>query len=64
MKVYVERTKDTKKLKFTGKANDLLTKLNINSEEVLVVRNGGLVTSDTKLVNSDEIKIISVISGG
>ncbi len=42
----------------------LLKKLNINLVTVLVVKNGILVTEDSKLSEKDKIKILSVVSGG
>ena len=43
---------------------DLLKKLNINPVTVIVSRNSELILEDEKLENNDEIKILSVISGG
>ena len=43
---------------------DLLKKLNINPVTVIVSRNNELILEDEKLKNKDEIKILSVISGG
>jgi len=43
---------------------DLLKKLNINPVTVIVSRNNELILEDEKLKNNDEIKILSVISGG
>ncbi len=43
---------------------DLLKKLNINPVTVIVSRNGELILEDQELNDKDEIKILSVISGG
>ncbi|MBI2652347.1 MoaD/ThiS family protein [Candidatus Woesearchaeota archaeon] len=43
---------------------DLLKKLDINSVTVIVSRNNELILEDEKLSDNDEIKILSVISGG
>ncbi len=43
---------------------DLLKKLNINPVAVIVSRDNELILEDKKLNNNDEIKILSVISGG
>ena len=43
---------------------DLLKKLNINPVTVIVSKNNELVLEDEILENNDEIKILSVISGG
>ncbi len=64
MEIYIERTKEKIKKDFDGTVNELLTELSILPEEVLVIKNGSLVTEDTELTNEDEIKILSVISGG
>ncbi len=39
-------------------------KLDINLEEVIIIKNNELVTEDSKLKNNDELKFLSVISGG
>ena len=43
---------------------DLLKKLDINPVTVIISRNNELILEDEKLNNNDEIKILSVISGG
>lgn len=42
----------------------LLKRLDINSESVLVIRNGTLVTHDSRLEDADLVEIRPVISGG
>ena len=44
--------------------SDLLKKLSINPVSVIVSRNNELILEDEKLNNDDEVKILSVISGG
>ena len=44
--------------------SDLLKELKINPVTVIVSRNNELILEDEKLNNNDEIKILSVISGG
>ncbi|MBI5391433.1 MoaD/ThiS family protein [Candidatus Woesearchaeota archaeon] len=63
MKVYIERTKEQKIIE-AGDCKELLQKLKINPTTVLIARNGQLITEQTKLNSQDEIKLISVISGG
>ncbi len=64
MNVFIERDSSTKKLKFSGTVLQLLQKLKLNPTAVLVARNNSLVTESDKLSDKDEIKILSVISGG
>ena len=64
MQVFIERDRITKKLKFSGTVLQLLQKLELNPAAVLVARNNALVTEDDNLNDKDEIKILSVISGG
>jgi sulfur carrier protein ThiS len=68
MKVYIE--KDDKSLeikvgktkKITGK--QLLEELKINSSTIILVKNNEVILDDEVLENTDEIKILSVVSGG
>jgi len=64
MKVFVEKNSKNLELKFNGQVDDLLKELEVNSEEVIIVRNGTLVTTDEKLDDKDKIEILSVVSGG
>jgi len=43
---------------------DSLKKINILPESILAVRNGEMVLEDEILENGQEVKLISVISGG
>lgn len=63
MKVYIERTNENKSIKASN-VTELLKKLNINPGTVLVIKNNALVPESEKLNDKDEIKIISVVSGG
>ncbi|MBS3171732.1 MoaD/ThiS family protein [Candidatus Woesearchaeota archaeon] len=61
--VFIIRTKETKELEIKD-FNDLFSKLNINPEASLVIRNNELITDKTKLNNNDQLRILPVISGG
>lgn len=54
----------TTTLKGNKKVREVLKELNLNPEAVLVIREDELLTEDTELYDSDEIKIVNVISGG
>ena len=66
VKIFVDRGNSNKTLELESNSivADLLKKLNINPVTVIVSRNNELVLEDEKLNNEDEIKILSVISGG
>lgn len=64
MNVYVERSDEHKELAFSGSVQELLDTLKINPQTVLVLKNDLLVTEDEALVDSDDVKVITVVSGG
>lgn len=63
MKVFIEREDKVKVLK-AKTVKELLKKLGINPITVLVSKNNELVAEDERLDDKDEVKIISVVSGG
>ena len=68
MKIYIEKDDKSldikiKKIKdFDGKK--LLEKLKINPSSVILVKNNEVILEDELLTEKDEIKILSVVSGG
>lgn len=60
---YLERSKETKEIEIK-EFNDIFTKLSLNPESMLVIRNNELITEKTKLKENDKIRIMPVISGG
>jgi sulfur carrier protein ThiS len=64
MNIFIEKTQERLTKTFSGSALELLNELAINLEEILIVRNGELVTEDTLLSDQDEIRLLSVVSGG
>ncbi len=63
VKVFIERENATKKLNASS-MEELLKKLDINPEVVLISKNNELVTRKAKLKDNHEIRLLSVISGG
>lgn len=63
MRVMIERSDEVRELEAASVA-ELLRVLGFAAEEVLVVRNGLLVTEDESLSPADEVRVLSVISGG
>lgn len=64
MKIFIERTNTLRTVQFSGTVQGLLKKVNFDPETVLVTRNKELLTEEERVKNTDEIKILSVISGG
>ncbi len=64
--VFVDRNNSNKTIELERNTlvADLLKKININPVTVIVSRNNELILEDEKLKDNDEIKILSVISGG
>jgi sulfur carrier protein len=55
-----------RELEVTGplRVSDLLARLEVNRESVLVIRGDTLVTGDAVLADADEVEVRPVISGG
>ena len=66
IKIFVDRDNTNKTVELDSEASvmDLLEKLDINPVTVIISRNNELILEDEKLNDEDEIKILSVISGG
>ena len=65
MKIYIEKENknlNIKNNKFTGKT--LLENLKINPSTVILVKNDEVILEDEILEDNDDIKILSVVSGG
>ena len=64
--IFVDRNNLNKTLELDKNSivSDLLKKLNINPVTVIISRNNELILEDERLNDNDEIKILSVISGG
>ena len=64
--VFIDRESRNAKLELDNNSlvADLLKKLNLNPVTVIVARDNELILEDEKLNNNDDIKILSVISGG
>jgi len=64
MRIYIEREGRQREISFKGTVRELLHNLNINPETVLVASGNNLLTADTNISGKEEIKVLSVISGG
>ena len=66
LKVFYDRESREKTIELGNNATikELLKKMGINPVTVIVSKNNDVVLEDEKLKDKDDIKIISVISGG
>lgn len=64
MEVFIEKTDERKRLKFSGTVEALLRKLKLNPESVLVVKDKTVVTEKDRISDKDSVEILSVVSGG
>jgi sulfur carrier protein len=64
--VYLDKVNKTSEVELdeNSEVKDLLKNLKINPVEVIVSRNNELILEEEKLKDSDEVRILSVISGG
>ncbi len=61
--VFVDRIGEAKTLNVRS-LREIFQKLEINSDEYIIVRNNELITEDAELNEKDNIKLLSVVSGG
>jgi len=64
MQVFIEVDNKNRKISFNGTVSQLLQQLKVNPETVIVAKNDELVTEEEEINDTDEIKLLSVISGG
>lgn len=64
MQVHLHNPKRDVEVPGPLRVNDLVRRLGLNRESVLVIRDDALVTGDAQLADSDNVEIRPVISGG
>lgn len=64
MKVHLHNPKRDVDVPGPLRVNDLMARLGLNRESVLVIRGDALVTGDVRLEDGDDVEIRPVISGG
>lgn len=66
VQAFIERTKKTTKVELPAKATvkNLLEKLALNPVTVLVTRDNKVLIEHQDLKDKDQVKILSVVSGG
>ena len=66
VKIFLERQNKHENLSIDKEISmaELMQRMKVNPSEVIVVKNGELVTEDARVKVGDEIKFLAVISGG
>lgn len=64
MRVILQKSGKTVDLEHRGDAKSLLDKLGVNPQEVLIVKDGTLITEDVDITDAKELLIVAVVSGG
>jgi len=64
MKIYIEKQDKHLVLEKEFSGAELLRELDINPSTIILVRNNEVILEDEILKKDDDIKILSVISGG
>ncbi|MGQ9596406.1 MAG: MoaD/ThiS family protein [Thermoproteota archaeon] len=66
VKVFIQRLRETRVLDLdeNSRVEDLLKILRISPSEVVPVKNGIIVTEREAIRDMDEIRLLSVVSGG
>jgi len=64
MNIYIEKNNEQLVLKKKLSGSELLRELKINPSSIILVKNDFIVLGDEILEENDNVKILSVISGG
>lgn len=66
MEIFIEKDNKTIKIKLekSKKLIDILNELNITKESIILVKNGEIALEETLVEDKDNLKILSVVSGG
>ena len=64
MQIYLEHEDETISMDYEGTILDLLKKLKINKNVVVVDVNGKIAEHEDTITNKDKIKILDVVTGG
>ena len=64
MKLFNEKSQESKDLDFEGTLKELLALEGVNPTTVVLVKNGEVVLDDERVGGDEDVKLLSVISGG
>lgn len=66
MKIFIEKDAKTINYKVNGKkiVSDVLKELKISTSSVIIVKNNAICLENSIVTDADDIKLLSVVSGG
>jgi sulfur carrier protein ThiS len=64
MQLYIQKDRARISFKYTGTVKNLLERINVNPQNVMVTVNGKMSTEDAKIADTDNVEILQVVSGG
>jgi thiamine biosynthesis protein ThiS len=64
MQLFIQKDRARIMLKYSGTVKELLERINVNPETVMVSVNGKLVAADAKVEDTDKVEVLQVVSGG
>ncbi len=64
MKLFFEKNKEIKEIEFQGRLSELIKKLNLTPNSVVIMRGNEILTEDQFVTNDDELRIFVIVSEG
>lgn len=64
MEIFIEKQGKSVEMDFLGTAKELLDKIEVNPETVIIVKDGALITEEDTVDDAKRLDLLSVISGG
>lgn len=64
MKLFFEKNKEIKEIDFQGRLSELIKKLNLTPNSVVIMRRNEILTEDQFVTNDDELRIFVIVSEG
>lgn len=64
MQLYIQKDRARISFKYAGTVKNLLERINVNAQTVMVTVNGKMSTEDAQIADTDNVEVLQVVSGG
>jgi thiamine biosynthesis protein ThiS len=64
MHLYIQKDRAKISFKYSGSVKNLLERINIQPETVMVTVNGKIAPPEKEILDTDSVEILQVVSGG